>query len=49
MQGWQTSYLGLRDMPGELSEFVTTVPAATRERWTSALNTPGPDGEHCQS
>ena len=21
MQGWQTSYLGLRDMPGELSEF----------------------------
>ncbi|MEJ8860101.1 DUF4158 domain-containing protein, partial [Variovorax robiniae] len=21
MQGWQTSYLGLRDIPGELSEF----------------------------
>ena len=21
MQGWQTSYLGLRDMPGEISEF----------------------------
>ena len=21
MQGWQTSYLGLRDMPGDLSEF----------------------------
>ena len=21
MQGWQTSYLGLRDLPGELSEF----------------------------
>ena len=21
MQGWQTSYLGLRDMPGELSKF----------------------------
>ena len=21
MQGWQTSYLGLRDMPGDISEF----------------------------
>ena len=21
MQGWQTSYLGLRDMPGGISEF----------------------------
>ena len=21
MQGWQTSYLGLRDMPSEISEF----------------------------
>jgi hypothetical protein len=21
MQGWQTSYLGPRDMPGEISEF----------------------------
>ena len=21
MQGWQTSYLGLRDLPSELSEF----------------------------
>jgi len=28
---------------------MTTVPAATRERWTSALNTPRQDGEHCQS
>jgi hypothetical protein len=28
---------------------MTTVPAATRQRWTSALNTPRPDGEHCQS
>jgi hypothetical protein len=28
---------------------LTSVPAATGKRWTSALNTPRPDGEHCQS
>ena len=28
---------------------LTTVPAATRKRWTSALNTPRSDGEHCYS
>lgn len=28
---------------------MTTVCVATRERWTSALNAPRPDGEHCQS
>ncbi|MDM0053746.1 Tn3 family transposase [Variovorax sp. J22R115] len=28
---------------------VTTVPAETRKRWILALNTPRPDGEHCQS
>lgn len=28
---------------------MTTVPAATRKRWTAALNTSRPDGEHCQS
>ncbi|MDM0071484.1 Tn3 family transposase [Variovorax sp. J31P207] len=28
---------------------MTTVPAENRKRWTSALNTPRPDGEHCQS
>ena len=28
---------------------MTAVPAENRKRWTSALNTPRPDGEHCQS
>ncbi|MES2248064.1 MAG: hypothetical protein V4645_12345 [Pseudomonadota bacterium] len=28
---------------------MTTVSSATRKCWTSALNTPRPDGEHCQS